>query len=35
MIALAICEAMGMPRQVIGYVFLAATVLLYAGIASS
>jgi cation/acetate symporter len=31
-VALAIFEQMGMPRQTIGYVFLAATVLLYAGI---
>ncbi len=32
MAVLAILEQMGMPRQTIGYVFLAATVLLYAGI---
>ena len=31
-IVLAILEQMGMPRTTIGYVFLAATVLLYAGI---
>jgi len=31
-IALTILEQMGLPRQTIGYVFLAATVLLYAGI---
>jgi cation/acetate symporter len=31
-IALAIAEQMGMPRATIGYVFLAATILLYAGI---
>src|SRR5690606_16614287 len=31
-IALAILEQMGLPRQTIGYVFLIATVLLYAGI---
>jgi cation/acetate symporter len=31
-IVLAILEQMGLPRQTIGYVFLAATVLLYAGI---
>jgi cation/acetate symporter len=31
-IALAIAEQMGLPRATIGYVFLAATILLYAGI---
>jgi len=31
-IVLAILEQMGMPRQIIGYVFLMATILLYAGI---
>jgi cation/acetate symporter len=31
-IVLAILEQMGLPRHMIGYVFLAATVLLYAGI---
>jgi cation/acetate symporter len=31
-VALAILEQMGMPRQTMGYVFLAATILLYAGI---
>src|SRR5690606_33629796 len=31
-IALAILEQMGLPRQTIGYVFLIATILLYAGI---
>jgi cation/acetate symporter len=31
-IGLAIAEQMGLPRQTIGYVFLAATILLYAGI---
>jgi cation/acetate symporter len=31
-VILAILEQMGLPRQVIGYVFLIATVLLYAGI---
>lgn len=31
-VALAIAEQMGLPRQIMGYVFLAATVLLYAGI---
>ena len=31
-VALAIFEALGMPRAFIGYIFLAATVLLYAGI---
>jgi cation/acetate symporter len=31
-IALAIAEQMGMPRATIGYVFLASTILLYAGI---
>ena len=30
--ALAMMERMGMPRQTMGYVFLAATILLYAGI---
>ena len=32
LVALAICEQMGMPRNWIGYIFLLATVLLYAGI---
>jgi cation/acetate symporter len=32
LVALAILEQMGMPRQWIGYIFLLATVLLYAGI---
>ena len=32
MIVLAILEQMGLPRQTIGYVFLVATILLYAGI---
>jgi cation/acetate symporter len=31
-VALAIAEQMGLPRATIGYVFLAATILLYAGI---
>ncbi len=31
-VVLAILEQMGMPRQIIGYVFLMATILLYAGI---
>jgi cation/acetate symporter len=31
-VGLAIAEQMGLPRQTIGYVFLAATILLYAGI---
>jgi cation/acetate symporter len=31
-VVLAILEQMGMPRQTMGYVFLAATILLYAGI---
>jgi cation/acetate symporter len=31
-IALAILEQMGMPPKIIGYIFLAATILLYAGI---
>ena len=31
-VALAILEQMGLPRNWIGYLFLAATVLLYAGI---
>ena len=31
-IVLAILEQMGLPRQTIGYVFLVATILLYAGI---
>ena len=31
-VALAILEQMGLPRQTMGYVFLAATILLYAGI---
>lgn len=29
---LAVLESMGLPRQWIGYLFLAATILLYAGI---
>ncbi len=32
LVALAICEQLGMPRNWIGYIFLLATVLLYAGI---
>ncbi|HYF59142.1 MAG TPA: cation acetate symporter, partial [Burkholderiaceae bacterium] len=31
-VALAILEQMGLPRATMGYVFLAATILLYAGI---
>ena len=32
LVGLAICEQLGMPRNWIGYIFLLATVLLYAGI---
>ncbi len=32
LVALAVCEQLGMPRNWIGYIFLLATVLLYAGI---